>query len=445
MLLPRGKGRFKDRGAYFLAIPQGLNIWDIDRTLFPSLIHPRIPEDRKIEYLNRLADIIEKVPSLKALQEGLSEAPLETMKLRKQIDKLPLTRVAKSIVGLTPDVDNDKSLAADLGDTPCHIRICGNSSSYQGTPQINIPGNHSNSNVIDSDSIFTFCLRSPQVGFPLEQIVDVLGSSTLAELSISLYCVQDCLPWGTGFGGNFFYIEGAFYVDDPHGYLDELGEGQVDIDDNMEREEFYESMQAVLLTKAWLESADTDIRNDESDASSQTADLTASTQLQRGHGQTSTRDESSATGRTIGAVNSSSDVMSTRRQLFGVDQTVPVLRQQDTRLDSLRLRLGARYLYAHKGGRCEHFLYCSDVRLHNRNFDTQPRENFPLVKFQCTRKMRKCSICVAWSARYVVFGDRLADTSPCFFCQHCYHALHYSKDGRLLYDDFTVFPYLHDL
>ena len=41
------------------------------------------------------------------------------------------------------------------------------------------------------------------------------------------------------------------------------------------------------------------------------------------------------------------------------------------------------------------------------------------------------------------FGDKLADANPVFFCVHCYHPLHYSKDGELLYDDFKVLPYFH--
>ena len=30
------------------------------------------------------------------------------------------------------------------------------------------------------------------------------------------------------------------------------------------------------------------------------------------------------------------------------------------------------------------------------------------------------------------------------FYRHCYHMLHYSAEGHLLYDDFQVFPYIHD-
>ena len=30
------------------------------------------------------------------------------------------------------------------------------------------------------------------------------------------------------------------------------------------------------------------------------------------------------------------------------------------------------------------------------------------------------------------------------YCRHCYHMLHYTVEGALLYDDFHVFPYTHD-
>ena len=55
------------------------------------------------------------------------------------------------------------------------------------------------------------------------------------------------------------------------------------------------------------------------------------------------------------------------------------------------------------------------------------------------------SCCKRWSHQYsfVCFGDKLADANPVFFCVHCYHPLHYSKDGELLYDDFKVLPYFH--
>ena len=70
---------------------------------------------------------------------------------------------------------------------------------------------------------------------------------------------------------------------------------------------------------------------------------------------------------------------------------------------------------------------------------------------------RMCEACKAWNASRVVFGDRLSRSSAAFYCDHCYHALHYiaipskERDGegnqieyKLLYDDFSVFPYVRD-
>ncbi len=84
----------------------------------------------------------------------------------------------------------------------------------------------------------------------------------------------------------------------------------------------------------------------------------------------------------------------------------------------------------------------------------------------------RCEACKAWNASRVVFGDRLSKSSVAFYCEHCHHALHYRAAPRtttttrsssssssrsssshgdsrrneceLLYDDFTVFPYLRD-
>jgi hypothetical protein len=43
--------------------------------------------------------------------------------------------------------------------------------------------------------------------------------------------------------------------------------------------------------------------------------------------------------------------------------------------------------------------------------------------------------------RYVTYGDRLSAENPAFFCERCYDILHYDAQGRLLYDDYTVFEY----
>ena len=127
------------------------------------------------------------------------------------------------------------------------------------------------------------------------------------------------------------------------------------------------------------------------------------------------------------------------------NQNINIKRMNMTKLNELDIRLGIRYLYCHLNGCCEHAVYFVDIRLHHPIMDSMLKSDYPKVIFQTKMKRRRCYICNAWSGRYLVFGDRLADMNPCLYCQHCYHSLHYTADGELLYDDFTVFPYVHDM
>jgi hypothetical protein len=136
----------------------------------------------------------------------------------------------------------------------------------------------------------------------------------------------------------------------------------------------------------------------------------------------------------------------------------PIKSMNSTTLSSLRVRLGLRYLYCHMKQICEHFLYFSDLRLFNTTTDYQVStstsrrvqsqniyETYPRLTYMAKFPRKKCEICLLWSAQYLVYGDRLAANNPTLFCQHCHHMLHYSNEGELLYDDFSVFPYLHDM
>lgn len=40
----------------------------------------------------------------------------------------------------------------------------------------------------------------------------------------------------------------------------------------------------------------------------------------------------------------------------------------------------------------------------------------------------------------VTYEDRLAPTTPAFWCAECYEAMHYDQAGKLLYQH-RVFPY----
>jgi len=110
--------------------------------------------------------------------------------------------------------------------------------------------------------------------------------------------------------------------------------------------------------------------------------------------------------------------------------------------NDLTIRMGAQYLYVHQGN-CEHIITFNDIRLLNEQ-DNQNKNLYPLHIFQCKIRRRKCKICDIYSAKYVTFGDRMAQDNPCFFCELCYRPLHYSYEGQLLHEDYEVFPYYHE-
>jgi hypothetical protein len=131
------------------------------------------------------------------------------------------------------------------------------------------------------------------------------------------------------------------------------------------------------------------------------------------------------------------------------EDAIVVLPMRETTLSTLHFRVGIQYLYSHMSQVCEHYLYFSDVRLCHPDTDLYRNESvfqlYPRMTFMAKFKRRKCGICQLWSAQFMVYGDRLTITNPTFFCQHCYFLFHYDCNGNLLYNDFTVFPYVHDM
>jgi snRNA-activating protein complex (SNAPc), subunit 3 len=113
------------------------------------------------------------------------------------------------------------------------------------------------------------------------------------------------------------------------------------------------------------------------------------------------------------------------------------------RIGDLILSVGKPYAYVHQAD-CEHIVVFTDVRLPMLNRDTLERNAYPMRIFECKRRRRKCNICGSDHAVYVTYEDRLAPTSPCFFCSDCYVKLHYDLEGKILYEDFQVFPYYHE-
>ena len=115
---------------------------------------------------------------------------------------------------------------------------------------------------------------------------------------------------------------------------------------------------------------------------------------------------------------------------------------ESIQVKSLNFRANVRYLYCHMHQRCEHYMYFSDVRIFHPLVDVF---SYPRLTFMAKFERRKCEVCCLWSTQYITYGDRLAVNNPTHYCQHCYHMLHYATDGKLLYDDFVVFPYLHHM
>lgn len=116
-----------------------------------------------------------------------------------------------------------------------------------------------------------------------------------------------------------------------------------------------------------------------------------------------------------------------------------------TKIEDLHLSVDHKYLLCHEN-HCEHIIYFTDIRGHNKSIDPKHWSAYPLAKDNAKAGTRKkCAICCLLPAKHIVFGDRLAPQSPYYCCEHCEFLLHYSADGDLIYGDFAIFPYVHDL
>ena len=104
----------------------------------------------------------------------------------------------------------------------------------------------------------------------------------------------------------------------------------------------------------------------------------------------------------------------------------------------------SRYLYAHHGT-CEHYLYLTNVRLYNHHYHGTKADAYPRLTYQQSPVHRVCDACKASNAKVICFGDRLSKRNPSVYCEYCHHALHYDVNGKLLYDGYTVYPYLYEL
>lgn len=120
--------------------------------------------------------------------------------------------------------------------------------------------------------------------------------------------------------------------------------------------------------------------------------------------------------------------------------------QNATKIEDLPIHIGKKYHFHHcPDGVCEHLLYFSDMRLPHKSVDLLQRSKYPRLRYQSKMRRRLCGVCEISSAQVIVFGDKLCIDSPTLLCNHCYDLLHRTTDGTLIYDDYLVFPYSHDI
>ncbi|XP_069137305.1 snRNA-activating protein complex subunit 3-like [Argopecten irradians] len=108
----------------------------------------------------------------------------------------------------------------------------------------------------------------------------------------------------------------------------------------------------------------------------------------------------------------------------------PMTTQQmdETFFLDLKVRLGQPYLYMHQGN-CEHIIIFNDIRLFHPD-DAQDRREYPRLAFKRTYKRSICRVCEIHSSRWLTYGSQHAPDDPSFFCDQCFRALHYDKDGK---------------
>ena len=128
----------------------------------------------------------------------------------------------------------------------------------------------------------------------------------------------------------------------------------------------------------------------------------------------------------------------------------------ETRWLNIAIRIGRPYSFVHCG-RCDHFIIIERIRREHlfdqvrtgAHLSSSPKEvdSTVLVRelFRLRRRRRRCRICDISRAAFITVNDRLAPENPCSFCETCYTALHYDGSGRLLYNDYRVYPYYHEL
>jgi snRNA-activating protein complex subunit 3 len=374
---------------------------------------------RRNEYMKKLAAIFKAVPKLNHARTKNYELPLKTtVMLATALDPNPNPSDERQ----TPATRRQRlgSHLAGIG-VPMAARkratTAATKSGTVGTRRGDEGGGRgvAVSGVVSVDEcIITAIVVEPSSERRVLELA-LLPSNTLLDLRRAIECPQDdqafILPASSSSNnvGNesmrdsYFFIEGTFFVDVVNGGGAE------------------EAAASLGGLPAWL-----------SQRAKQTAEAAAKKKNSKG---VTKKNEDHPVALMMGV-----DMSPTGR-----GYNCPVKAMADARLGELQLRLGVRYLMCHGLGRCQHWVYFSDAHMFHPNVDAPLRQSYPYQLYKVRTYRRKCDICTAVIATQVTYNDRLAlpkfTGGPSFFCDQCYHMLHYDENNRLLYDDFAVFPY----
>jgi hypothetical protein len=394
-----------------------------------SLQHDDIPNDVRVEYLGCLREIILKVPNfIQTLGEAEAQ---EEESLQGRRAAAASTPVATALAVRTSTGDTNQQRKFENKYTTYH--------NDAALPRSQEPGQ-----VYDGERIFLISLET-MACLPSKQLrLKVLGSQSLKTLRDELYCNQDdpclCEPTNGSIAKNasYFFIEGTFYVDT----------GSCTLAQAM----------AVLRPTlnwldGWLEDGQVSLQRDH-------ASLRCITSPPATTNSPSSAATAVPTEETAAAAAARQERSRARKEALGLPPDKPwgLLAMQDTLLRDLPpLRLGHSYLYCHAQF-CEHGVVFDGLRpaslkpasSHRSSSDSLPpdpsrRERYPQRVWQCLFRRRRCDVCAIRNAHLVTYGDRLCPHFTTFFCELCFHALHYDEAGCLLYDDFESYTYLHDV
>lgn len=225
----------------------------------------------------------------------------------------------------------------------------------------------------------------------------VLGSQSLAELADRIYCVQSCTQDAELIPGSCFFIEDGAY-DDTRSHRLHIGRSRVN---------------------------PADIANLSLDSSQLIEEEAGPIMEAR-------------------VVRYSKPVIKWCSKEAVEHDKLTSFSMEESTFNDLMLRLGSYYSFCHHGN-CSHTIIFTEMRIFNANDHTN-KLAYPLRCFESRIRRQKCRVCDLLPATAVTFGDKLSSEEPCFFCDECYQLLHYSAvpPNTLIYDDFEVFPYIHD-